>query len=681
MLPGFILTQMLPMKSPLAVIPLILGIIWTTSFSAPHGASWGVPIPPPPPAYSGPSAGPAPASTGGAGPPVASTPSPGSPSTPNSGTPSAPSTPGTLDTSGLTSWSYWWYFNREGLLDLRRRFADSKQITGNITSAPQPTRPSDAALTGTVLPSLLKLTSDLNQDNVRLSAGIALGRIGNPLSSDIQEALTNLMTERDPGLRENAALALGIQGEPDSIVALGTVLGGGKAAHKLLGYKPNSRMRAFAAYGLASLIRRAANDDIARVALAPIWLRFQDDSEGRDMRVALLTAMGMATIDFGTEVTEVPRGKHPVPRYRRDLISQLWQLYEDEADVYLRGHFPIALARLLQDAPNDLRSESIERLITRLDGRLKSLELHGIITSLGIIGQAWGQPADIHLRKTLYAQATTQKDQHGRHLALMALSEVVANSGPAAPPPPVIQECEAFLIERLAKGAKNDRVWVAMAAGSLGARLKAPGKGRHTSNLGEPLLAELRKIIKAAGSPDLLSASALALGLSEDLTSADQLVTLLGKSRNKGVQGYVALSLGLIGHTASYPELAVLIDQVRYDPVSLEHTAMGLALLDRGRATELLRSRLATAATGIIAAPLASALGRVSDGSSILHLAQLTKDKSATLATRENAGVALGLISDRDNISWRHYLAADVNYMAWTPTLFDSAGSGVLNIF
>ena len=93
-----------------------------------------------------------------------------------------------------------------------------------------------------------------------------------------------------------------------------------------------------------------------------------------------------------------------------------------------------------------------------------------------------------------------------------------------------------------------------------------------------------------------------------------------------------------------------------------------------------MRQRLATATSGITAAPLAVVLGRISDASSVLPLIELTKDKNQTLAVRESLALALGLIGDPLDLSWRSSLATDVNYAAWSPTLFDQAGLCVLNI-
>ena len=678
-------------------------VLWSAQAPSAMAHGGAFPVPPPgdtapgpasAPKYPGPG-GPTPAGpTTGQGPASPSPPvpqpgaplggtGPNTPGTPSPGTPKAPTTPaGNLVNSDLSSWAIWWYFNREELLDLRRRFRETGQATGQVAPKDIPSRPSDRALENTVLPALFSLTDEKEQDNMRLSAAIALARIATPMDERVLETLGALVREKDPTLREGAALALGIDGDPRTIDSLAAILGGDKPAKQLLGKLPNDRLRAFAAYGLALVADRAANDDIRRVVLRPVLEHFLDTKERSDLRVALTLALGMMRIEFGEPEPELDRkASAPFPRYRRQLIDVLFGAYAEERDPLVRAHLPVTLARLLKDAPDDVRDAGIARLLAALDDEPKTLELDGLIIGLGILGDSWGRPSSRDLRAALYAQASTQRESHARHLALIALSEVVANSGPAPPPAVVQAELEDFFLATLENGRRADRPWVALAAGSFGARLRMPLLGRSKGHVGAAVVEELRKIVRGGGSPEELSAAVLALGLIEDQTAAEDVERLLDKSGNKEVRAYTALSLGLMRRTNEVAKLEGLLEDLRYDPVALENAAIGLALLDRTRSSVLLRERLATASNGTLAAPLASALGRVSDSASVLPLAQMSLDERHTLTAREHASIALGLIADRDDLSWRSRLAQDVNFAAWTPTLFDTAGQGVLNIF
>lgn len=578
--------------------------------------------------------------------------------------------------SDLTGWETWWYFNRDGLLDLRRRFNDVGQITGAAAGMVGSTRPSDTILREKVVPTLLELTGEKSQDLQRASAGFGMSRIGDFEDAPMLATLDAMARERDPGLRATSVLALGLLGNEHGIEHLGAILEGDKAARGLLGYTPNESLRAHAALALGTLSQRAENDDVRRTALRPLWKALMDTGSlrDRDLRVALVNAVSLVQIDFGKDSVDQQADGAQVPQFRRQLIRSLWQQYGDERDPVVRGHFPIALARLLRDAPDDLRSDGIERLLERFDKRPKTNEEHALIIALGEIGNAWGHAADTQLREALYTHATKQKDHHARHLALIAIAQVAANSQTAVPPTSVQDELEDFLLERFKHAPSNDAPWIAMAAGNFGARLQ-------DGSVNEPLLKELRTILLKTGSAELASASALALGLCQDQAASEAITDALDKRKNPNFRGIAALGLGLLRHKPSFEVVIGMLQRLRYDPIATERASIGAALINRQQTAAILRERLIGAPTGVVAIPIATALGRVSDSSSIALLLAIASDKRQLLETRAAATSALGAISSRSPITWRHALATNVNYMAWTPALFDPTGAGVLNIF
>lgn len=671
------------MRILLASFVLALGVC-APVFS--HGSFWKPPTPkpPPPPAYGGPNDGTGNYGGNSGGVPVPSSPTPstGSPTVGVTSPPKTPKTPGTINQEELTNWSYWWYFNREPLLDLRRRFREQAKLTGSGAAGEDVTRPSDLMLKNSVLPALFVMASPKSQDNVRLSASIAIARIGSPDTQAILEVLQEVVRSKDPKVQEAAILSLGMLGEFWSIEALTSALKEDRNIRDLFGAPLTDRERAFAAYGLGVMADQAPHDGKRRMILKPLWEAVANTNEDREVRIAAANAIGLVRLDWAVDEPRDPKEKGFVPRNRTELVEELWKVYDDESDIYVRGHLPVAMARLIKGGPDEIRDVAVARYIKALETRKepRSQDLHGLLIGLGIMGTAWGADADIQLRAMLYDQASTQNDSHARHMALMALANVVANSGPSLPPATVQAEFETFLIREFKDAREMDKPWLAMAAGTLGAHLKKPTPGRSLGALSPPLIALLRAIVDEAGSPDTLSATVLALGLSEDLDSGDTIVRLFDKTHSKDVRGYAALSLGLLGQSSSMPKLEIQLDDARYEPVALEHTAMGYALLSRPRAMDSLRQRLTYATSGITAAPLAVVLGRISDASSVLPLIELTKDKNQTLAVRESLALALGLIGDPLDLSWRSSLATDVNYAAWSPTLFDQAGLGVLNI-
>jgi len=665
---------------------LLTSIGLATSASA-HGTFWVPPEPPPPAEEPKEEPGPTiPVSGGGGGTQPAGSPGSGGIGVPAPTAPTnTPNTPGTMSQDQLTNWSYWWFFNREPLLDLRRRFDDQALLSGGGAQAVT-NRPSDAALENTVLPALLELTGPQRQDNVRLTAGIALGRIGHPLTDELREALAEHVRSKDPTLQQGSMLSVGLLGDFWALETLAAALANEREARDLFGGKLGSRERAFAAYALGVMADRAPHDAQRAMVLAPLWTALKDSRDDREVRVATANALGLVRLAW--EDGRALPGADPdleLPTDRRALIEALWELYLEEDDVFVRGHLPVALARLAEGGPDDARDQLIERFIERLEARREPRvqDLHGLVIGLGIVGNAWGRASDTRLRRTLYRIAVEEGDAHARHLALMSLSKVVGRTGPSLPPAPVQAELEAFLTAGLGSAKAMDAPWYALSAGALGAQLKRPVEGRSPGRLGPELIAALREIVDDAGSPNTLSAAVLALGLAEDLDSGEAVERLFDRSRNRDVQAYAALSLGLLGRGDAAPKLEEFLHEARYMPVALEHAAIGLALLSRPRAVGALQGRLTTARSGIIAAPLAATLGHIGDASVVLPLAKLTSDRSQTLATRENLALALGLIASRrgpSGLTWRASLATDVNYTAWVPSLFDQAGTGILNI-
>lgn len=675
----------MPIPTPTLVAALLVWL--AAALPAPaHGTMWVPPEPPVvPDSAPGEVGGPPPSSTGGGGPNAPGAPNTGSPGL-GAAKPSLPSTaPGTINRDELTNWSYWWFFNREPLLDLRRRFDDQARLSG-LGAAGQliPSRPSEAALKNTVLPALFALAGDKRQDNVRLSAGIAMARIGQPLGPEIRAQLEEHIASNDPALQEAALLGLGLYGDFWSLQTLTAALTDDRGARKTFGGKLGTRERAFAAYGLGVMADRAPHDAQRAMVLVPLWDTLLDAREDREVRVAVANALGLVRLAWDSDraIPGVDEDKASTPKDRRTLVQALWEAYDDEADVFVRAHLSIALARLTAGGPDDVRDALIERFIDALEARRgpRAQDQHGLLIGLGILGTAWGRESDVKLRATLYRIAVDEGDAHARHMALMSLASVAANAAPSLPPQSVQAEFEAFLVESLKDARSLDKPWLALAAGSFGARLRKPTVGRSPGRLGVPLIAALREIVDAAGSPNTLSAAVLALGLAEDFDSGATVERLFDRTRNKDVQGYAALTLGLLGRNGAIPKLEVLLDDARYSPVVIEHTALGLALLSRPRAIATLTERLATAHSGLTAAPLAAVLGHVGDATTVLPLTTLSTDKNATLATLESIALALGLISRPVDLTWRASLATDVNYAAWVPSLFDQAGSGLLNI-
>ena len=128
------------------------------------------------------------------------------------------------------------------------------------------------------------------------------------------------------------------------------------------------------------------------------------------------------------------------------------------------------------------------------------------------------------------------------------------------------------------------------------------------------------------------------------------------------------------------PLLIETLEKVRFSPTDLENTSIGLALIDQVGTAALLRDMLKKTNLTSLAGSLAYTLGRISDAAAIPQIAQMYAEKASGL-TRTYIVIALGLSCERGRLPWFVELSEGSNYAAWSPSLFDSAGKGVLNLF
>lgn len=576
-------------------------------------------------------------------------------------------TPGALNTDVLDDWGYWWYVNREALLDLEGRWP----------AAPAVIR---AAITDEARPVLEALLGATEQDDVRASAAIALARLDLPASAP-SEARTDLFItlarSGDPQLAETAMLALGLVGDFRALEVLAAILGRTPAARTLLGSAPGNRQRAFAAYALGVMATHADHDGERLMIAEHLWGAVAERKTQLDVRVAAINAIGLCQLPWERDPTRKTDPKaDPAPTDRVTLVARLWEFARHDRSDVVRAHLAVAIAKLLDDAPEDVRGQYVARFAERLEASRDARERGGLAIGLGRLGSAWGAEVDLAARRTLRATATGDASAEVRHLALMALVRATTDTGQAPPPAPVRAELEAFLQGQLASGTPADRGWVALAAATLGAEL-----ARHDLTIGDDLFDALVARLAAEDANAALCAVVLALGFSREAQAGPLLQDLLGRARNAQLRGFTALALGLVGRQDAAAALEAQLREPHFDASSLEHTAFGLALLDRKRARDALLAHVAKPNTGREIAPLAAALGRIGDGGTLESLATVARARSTSVRARSNLAVAIGLIADPRPVSWRAPLAEDSHYQAWTPTLVDQGGYGVLNIF
>ena len=607
---------------------------------------------------------PAPKTSGDTPPPAAGTGS-GAANTPAPAGPS--SAAGAAPTFDMTHWGLWWKFNKESLLDLRTRLSRGKVISGNGAWG----RPSARLINDHVLPVLFDSMEDASYDGLISGSIVALGRIGTPQHERMATAFDSAFGRKSGEVRETAALGLGLLGQHTSMERLTELLSEPESYREDFGYTANDRMRAYAAYGIGYLASRSPIQDVKHLAVLRLLESITNQRESSDVRVACLNALGI--IDPAWKDSSVPLTPSS---HREGLLTFLLEIYEDGTDTDLMGHLPVTIARLLRGASPLIMESATRRLLASWGPRLDRNEAAALVLAFGESEAYWDSDLGRALTKLLEKTARSGDEAFPRRLALISLSRLASKADvDGVLNPGATAYFEALLLELRKEGRSSDRPWIGLAAASYNARV-VKLKGTPSP----ALLAMLRELIVKGGSVDTASTAAFALGLSEDHASGPFLAEQLKEASSSSLRGFLATAIGLVGYAEAKPLLVETLEKVRFSPTDLENTSIGLALIDQPGTAALLRGMLKETNLTSLAGSLAYTLGRISDAAAIPQIAQMYAEKASGL-TRTYIVIALGLSCERGRLPWFVDLSEGSNYAAWSPSLFDSAGKGVLNLF
>ncbi len=580
------------------------------------------------------------------------------------------------DEAALADWSYWWELNREPFLDL-----DAVAR-----------RPSEEQIRAKIVPSLLRvLENETETDNdVVTGCLIALAKIGDgkdPVEGQrFAQAIRTHLKSAVQEIAETAALALGILGHDGSVDTLAALLrdsaeGRAMVAVPLRGEREVSlRTRAFAAYGLGLIGAQTADEGMRSAILALLVGALESDRSTRpDVPVACLIALGLVPLERIRPATPPEEDERPPPEDSR--VGQLEYLLAGFANhdrhVLVRAHIPCALVRLLDRLPpeeHDLYKPRVAALL--LAGCEKeSVEpveiVQSCVLALGQLGDDDTDELDASIRAALMRATEELDDQQARSFSLIALAQAGGRAGQGARGE--IDAVAMHLVENL-HGASALRPWAALASGVY---------GRALLDRGIPVPAELASSVRAqlvaAGHAEQIGACAVAAGLLGDHGSQENLLKRLAQKQGNA-RGYVALALGLL-HSPEAAEALRLtaLDSMR-NSETLRQAALGLgALGDSSAVPDLLRMLQESQALSSLAG-LASALGAIGDSGSLEPLVAMLLDEDTYPPARGFAAVALGIMADREGLTWHSRFAAGLNYRASTPTLNDQEGTGILNI-
>ena len=354
------------------------------------------------------------------------------------------------------------------------------------------------------------------QPDVLSGAMVAAAKIGADPSSTAARALETALLDRlddaSQEVSESAAVALGILGHEGSIEPLLALLGDDAAGRALAGGKPvTARTRAFAAYALGLVAERSGSNRTRQRAARGLVHALDERASSADLEVAAVSALGILRL------APDPQGTTSVAAewVSRDGVARAATraAVDPRRRELLRGHAPVALARLAEGAPDPLRGQLAGCVVglTRNPRKLSNEALQGTALALGALADCDPGGLDGEARGAL-ERICAAGEPWSRGYALVSLGALGGRRGSGEDADRGERAVRRFLLDQLLRGRTRTRTWAALGLGVMErARLDA----------GAPPDRDVREVLRSAlaqrASPDEYGAYAVAVGLARDV--------------------------------------------------------------------------------------------------------------------------------------------------------------------
>lgn len=570
----------------------------------------------------------------------------------------------------MESWTYWWSFNKERFLKLRERIG---QVDGPVTgdellrgeSSRKDMHPTREQLANEVTPALLETLAKDSDATVLAATMIAAAKIGEKPDL-VFEQLKRLLQHSNTQVVENAALSLGVLGEPAALDLLKSLVEDSDAGRKAVGNAKEVpwRVRTLAAYGLGLAGARTRNPYHHRNAQNALLAILTDPANRMvrdDIAVAVIIALGMMPDREGMAIAQMEK--------------YFGEYYEKEELIC--SHIPPSIARILNDRSANERERygAVALQYFKNPGKgAQKLIRSGTAIALGIITKAndTGAPAIVAELRTA-AEERLNKYPEAAYMSLISLGEIAGTGQPGS-------DIEKYLISKAtAQGGRvMTRAWAALALGiegfhqterTAGAGVAQPDPARDAI---AQILVDAMLLIK---DPEQRSAFAVGLGLRRARQATPGLLKCIEEVRVDDFRGYFALALGMTGARETAPAVLEFVKKEARHPGFFQQAAIGLALMGDKSVVPVLIELLKDDGTQsfILQSAIADSLGYVGDYRAVAPLVELLKDekKQRTKLTRAFASVALGLVGDKELQPWNSKISAHLNYFGFVETLTD----------
>jgi HEAT repeat protein len=585
----------------------------------------------------------------------------------------------------LTTWDYWWEFNKDPFLRLKDEVNTGGAQTGDpdfhINSARRAgardsAKPTENQIVGTVLPALKHAIDATKNRDIVSSCMVALAKAGKDHPDfRLVDVFAPQLERDDQEIRETAALSIGIAaiaGEREVELLVSLVADDARGREACKRYDVDERTRSFAAYGLGVMAHATTLLPVKQKAFAALRPLVDDTrASGRQLKVAAIHAISLLHLDAA-----MPREAALLEQVL-DCLEHYYLTELGVSEHLMQAHCPTAIAKLVgrdHGKAEHYRALFAKELLGKVSAQRTSDDLaRSCVLALGRLCRPVDddKSADARYCDLLRELARDHKDEQTRNFAVLALGQIGGARN------------HDVLLDGFDKARKTTaKPWFALALGVQAFHEFAAQKGLGVEPLRDRKIGEaLLDAIKQTKSPNLAPALAIALGLCHYEDAADTLREMLpGNLANEDLAGYLCIGLALMEDRKSIPDLQQVLARSTRRHGLFQQAAIALGRLGDKTAAEDLQRRLAEADNNLAKlSAIASALGFIGDRRSITPLVKMLGDTSLNDLSRAFAAVALGGIADKELLPWNSKISVDTNYRAAVETLTNRQ-SGILDI-
>ncbi|MAG58553.1 MAG: hypothetical protein CMJ83_19875 [Planctomycetes bacterium] len=484
-------------------------------------------------------------------------------------------------------WETWWGFNKEEFLPIRGVIGQ----TGNMDGYGDRRAPTPEEIRAQVLPALTKLLAKSRDKDIRNSAALAIGRIG-----DVREyrLLESYLDDKERTVIEAAILGLGLLRSP-------------RAEKRLIDLARNAT-RSARERGFAMMALGYSGGDMAKAALfeslgIPRPGGFSHRGRAAQLETLRALAAGLASrsdlVAKGADVEPDPATPHLVKGIRAGLVKE-------------RTFLPIALSAL-----GKTRDPAATKTVFSGLGHRKADVRAGAALAVGRVLR----DANKKIFRRLAITLRSEGDLFPRRMLLISLGRIGGD--------------DARNILR-AESSHRDRQHVAFAALALAI---ADDGGA---------IPRFRGALETARDASMKGAYAIALGILQDKDSIPIILKLLEKDRNPDVRAHLVEALTIMRATTAVPVIEKLLIKTK-SPNLQAACAQALGLMAPFASAQtmitLLRSRRVTT---VAQGALATGLGRMGDHRLVEPLLGFAKADANQDVARAFAITALGILGEKN---------------------------------